>query len=252
MAPQEETPVSVTVQPSAPVPPMSLPAHAGSAASPGILASESYAPRPRLSGDRLRRLVRRPVVRGMAFYLLLFVLLGLLAAVVWHSAVRLPVYHVGAEGRTATTERGLTRYFSTDAWFCLLGAVVGLVAGTLAWRWFRRIGWPVVPLALMASLVACLVCWRVGTALGPDDFASRIAAAQPGDDVPIDFRLRSLAALLVWPFFATIPVLLFSSLGRDEDDPAHRRHPAPTTVAASTPVPAPVEDDVVVRQTRGA
>ena len=123
----------------------------------------------------------------------------------------------------AYTGRGVLVPFTDPP--AIAAAVVGLLAGVLAWRWFRRIGWPVVPLALLAATLAGLLCWWVGTSLDPDDFASRIATAHPGDDVPVDFRLRSLPALLVWPFFATIPVLLGSSLGRDEDDPAQRTAP---------------------------
>lgn len=214
----------VGIQPLVPVQPPTDPAGSGATSPPGILA-DHYPPQPRLTSARALGLVRRPVVRGVLFYTVLLAALGAVAGVVWHAVVRLPVYHVGDMGRASTTERGLTGYFGTDAWFCLLGAVVGLLAGVLAWRWFRRIGWPVVPLALLAATLAGLLCWWVGTSLDPDDFASRIATAHPGDDVPVDFRLRSLPALLVWPFFATIPVLLGSSLGRDEDDPAQRTAP---------------------------
>jgi hypothetical protein len=37
--------------------------------------------------------------------------------------------------------------------------------------------------------------------------------------VPIPLTIRASASLLTWPFFAVMPVLLGSSLGRDEDEP---------------------------------
>jgi hypothetical protein len=55
--------------------------------------------------------------------------------------------------------------------------------------------------------------------LGPDNFVGRLAAAKPGELVPIELTLRARASLLTWPFFAIIPVLLGSSLGRDEEEP---------------------------------
>ena len=67
--------------------------------------------------------------------------------------------------------------------------------------------------------VAGVTCWLVGYRLSPGDFAARLAAAQPGDLVPIDLTLRARASLLVWPFCAVIPVLLGSSLGRDDEEP---------------------------------
>jgi hypothetical protein len=72
---------------------------------------------------------------------------------------------------------------------------------------------------LVWATVSALTCWLVGYLLGPGDFAARLAAAQPGDLVSIPLTLRAYASLLTWPFFAVIPVLLGSSLGRDDEEP---------------------------------
>lgn len=148
--------------------------------------------------------------------------LGALSGVVWHAVVDLPAYRVGKDGGASTSERGLAEFIAGDAWFCLIGAVVGLLLGTLAWRRLRRVGWPVVPIAALTATGAALVCWLVGTRLGPSAFPARLAAAQPGDLVPISLALRAKASLLVWPFLAVVPVLLGSSLGPDEEE-ADRR-----------------------------
>ena len=42
-------------------------------------------------------------------------------------------------------------------------------------------------------------------------------AFKHGDLVRVDLTVRARAALLVWPLFAVIPVLLGSSLGRDPE-----------------------------------
>jgi len=72
---------------------------------------------------------------------------------------------------------------------------------------------------LVCAVASALTCWLVGYRLGPGDFSARLAAAQPGQLVPIPLTLRARASLLTWPFFAVIPVLLGSSLGRDEEEP---------------------------------
>ena len=95
----------------------------------------------------------------------------------------------------------------------------GLLIGIAAWRWLRHIGWTVVLVVLVCATGAALTCWLVGYRLGPGDFSVRLAAARPGELVPIPLTLRARASLLTWPFFAIIPVLLGSSLGRDEDEP---------------------------------
>ena len=76
-----------------------------------------------------------------------------------------------------------------------------------------------MPIVVLSTVAAELICWLVGYRLGPGAFEPRLAAAHPGDLVPIALTLRAKATLLSWPFFAVIPILLGSSLGRDEDDP---------------------------------
>ena len=71
---------------------------------------------------------------------------------------------------------------------------------------------------MLASL-AGLLCWVVGYQLGPGPFVPRLAAAEPGDLVPIELTIRAQASLLVWPFARSSRVLLGSSLGRDDEDP---------------------------------
>jgi hypothetical protein len=77
----------------------------------------------------------------------------------------------------------------------------------------------VVLVVLVCATAAALTCWLVGYRLGPGDFSARLAAAQPGELVAIPLTLRARASLLTWPFFAIIPVLMGSSLGRDDEEP---------------------------------
>jgi hypothetical protein len=144
---------------------------------------------------------------------------GAAAGVVWWLVVKPPGYELSSGGSATTSERGLSEFISGDAWFCAIGLVVGLLLGIAAWRWLRDLGWTIVLVVLVCATAAALTCWLVGYRLGPGDFSARLAAAQPGEVVPIPLTLRARASLLTWPFFAIIPVLLGSSLGRDEDEP---------------------------------
>lgn len=164
--------------------------------------------------------------------------LGGASGVLWWKVVTLPSYRVNADGGASTSERGLSEFFAGDAWFCAIGVLVGLVLGTLAWRNFRALGWPVVIVVCLDALLAGLLCWLVGYRLGPGEFNPRLAAAQPGDVVPIELTLRARASLLTWPFFAVIPVLLGSSLGRDAEEPRPPRQPSTPAEPAVAPRPA--------------
>ena len=118
----------------------------------------------------------------------------------WWLIVKPPAYELNSNGGAATSERGLSEFIAGDAWFCAIGLVVGLLIGVAAWRWFRDLGWSVVLVVLICATASALTCWLVGYRLGPGDFSTRLAAAQPGDLVPIPLTLRARASLLTWPF----------------------------------------------------
>jgi hypothetical protein len=147
------------------------------------------------------------------------VALGATAGVLWWLLVKPPAYEVNSNGGATTSERGLTEFIAADAWFCAIGFVVGLLIGLAAWRWLRTLGWTIVLVVLLCATASALMCWLLGYRLGPGDFSARLAAAQPGDLVPLPLTLRARASLLVWPFCAIVPVLLGSSLGRDDEEP---------------------------------
>lgn len=171
--------------------------------------------------------VRRwPDARRVGLFVALGLGLGALSGLAWWALTDLPTYRVGAGGSAATSERGLAGYIAADAWFVVCGAVVGLVVGVLAWRWFGRSGWLVVLLAAVVGAAAGLLCWAVGYRIEPGSFAVRLAGAQPGDVVRVDLTVRARTALLVWPLCAVVPVLLGSALGRDlEPDELERLDP---------------------------
>ena len=141
----------------------------------------------------------RVLARAVAF-VLLGLGLGAAAGVAWWAVVDLPAYVVNSDGGASISERGLTEFLAGDAWFCALGLVVGALIGLGGWRWFRDLGWPLVLGVCGLAVAASLVCWLVGYQLGPGEFAPRLAAARPGDLVPIELTLRTTASLLVWPF----------------------------------------------------
>ncbi len=177
-------------------------------------------------------------LRPVALLLSVSVLLGGVLGVLWNLVVDLPTYVIDANSGASTTERGLTEFFGSDAWYVLFAAVGGLVIGVLTWWWTGRRGWLCVLLALGAALLAGLMCWGAGLALGPHDFDQRIAQARPGDRVEIDFALRSWTALLVWPMMAMVPILVGSSFGSEPEARGWRRRPVRTAPVLVAPAVA--------------
>ncbi|MSS45509.1 hypothetical protein FYJ43_05525 [Cutibacterium sp. WCA-380-WT-3A] len=156
------------------------------------------------------RASRLAILRLSLFVIVAGIVLGGLAAPIWHSMVTLPTYTVGSDGAASTTEKGLTEVFSTDAMYCLIGVVVGVIIGCLSWIMMRQRGaWGVLAAATSACLSA-LVCWWVGVLIGPDSFAERIASAKSGEAIPVDFALHTWVAVLVWLLAAMVPMLIAS------------------------------------------
>jgi Na+/H+-dicarboxylate symporter len=167
-------------------------------------------------------------VAWLVAFLLMCVIIGVAIGVVWAKVVTPPEYVVGKDGSATITQRGLTEVFGSDAWFAVIGFVISLGIGVIAWRWFGKLGWPVVIVTILGALVAAAVCWYVGYHVGPGDLTSRMAAAKPGDRVAIPVTVRSPVTLVAWALGGIIPVLLCATLGRDEEEatlpPPKRRH----------------------------
>ena len=159
------------------------------------------------------------------------VIAGIAGAVLWRLVVHLPAYVVQPDGSATVSERALTEFFAGDAWYTVIGVVVGAALGVASWRRFKGIGWPCAFLAAGLGLLAGLICWQLGEILGGVPCDERLAAAKPGDTVPIALALRSPSALAVWAFAAVTPILLGSALGPDEEaaprQPRRRRRQSP-------------------------
>ncbi|MGJ3509778.1 hypothetical protein [Enemella sp. A6] len=169
----------------------------------------------------------REVLPRLALMLGISIGLGAFAGVVWWLVTPLPGYQINQDGLASINERGLAQIFAADAWFSVIAMVGGAVIGLLASLWLaRRLGWLVALVVLVDTLIAGLLCWGVGALLGPGDFSTRLAEAQAGDVVPVSLTLRSWVALLVWPFIGMLPVLIWSTLARDPEEPKPIRSPA--------------------------
>lgn len=159
---------------------------------------------------RVRDLPEERPGRAVVLCLGAAVIAGVVCALIWHACVHLPIYQVDDKGYATTSERGLTAIFSIDSTFALIGMVVGVGCGFLSWWALHHRGVVVLVPTIATALVSATVCWAVGTLMGPHDFSDRVAAASPGDVVPVDFRLHTWTSLLVWVLGALIVTLILA------------------------------------------
>ena len=151
--------------------------------------------------------MRRPV----ALYLGGAAVLAALGGLLWAKATPIASYTV-LEGLAASiSERSQATIVAADATFSLITGVLGLVIGIVGWLVLFRRGWWVVGVPVLAALGASAITWWLGTIVGNNGFAARMAEAAVGDVVQMDLQLRSLSALLVGPFAAITPIMLLSA-----------------------------------------
>lgn len=136
------------------------------------------------------------------------VIAGLVGAGAWWLLTRLPAYTMNADYTATMTQADRAAIFGSDAIFATIGLVLGFVVGWSTWMWFRRLGWPVAPLAVGAGIVAGIVAASVGELLGPGPLAPRLAVAKPGDVVPVALALHAPASVALWGFAASLGPLV--------------------------------------------
>lgn len=189
----------------------------GSEQSVGERATDGRVDDERAQRAALRRTLITAALKTLGL-VMLCIGTGALAGVIWKLVVHLPGYVVAADGGASTTERGLSQFFGRDAWYSALALGFGVALGAASLRTLARLGWPSVVITALGATLAGMICWVVGYWLGPGPFEPRLAAAKEGDFVPIELTLSAPVALVVWPFAATIPLLLWSSLTVDPDE----------------------------------
>jgi len=151
-----------------------------------------------------------PAGRHVAIYLAAMVATGLFGGWLWHELSTPPNYTIGDDRGAIITEQGLSQAFAMDIWYVIISLLLALAFGVLTMWLFHRVGWLVALIAMAGAVLAGVICWQFGHLLGPRDFAERISQAKPGDRVPMDLDLHSAALLLIWPFAANVPILLWS------------------------------------------
>lgn len=160
----------------------------------------------------------------------LALLVGAVGALLWANLSVLPRWTVHPDGHAEMTDLERTEVFSATFWYSVLALAGGLAIGVASWVRLRRLGWPVAVITAGLALVAGLTCWWLGEVFGPGPFAERLAAAQPGDRVPVALRLQAPSALAIWVFGAIAVPLFAASLGPEMD-----KSEAPHQQALPTP-----------------
>lgn len=205
-----EVTASMTPSGPPPQPPAQPPGGPGTPVSGPPAAFAGFG-KPPLDGATA---VHDPVreVRTGVLVALAVAVLGLLLGLAWfYLAPKIPLYSDGKAVYLRDSEG--EQSIAGDGWFALLGAAFGVVTAVgVAFR-CRRGGIAVVLGLAAGGLLGSLLAWRFGIWLGPNqDVLERAKEVGAGKTFSAPLRLQAKAALLTWPFMATLVHLALTAI----------------------------------------
>jgi uncharacterized membrane protein YeaQ/YmgE (transglycosylase-associated protein family) len=103
-------------------------------------------------------------------------------------------------------------FVAADAWFLIIGMLVGALCGVLAWQLSRRHQLAAVFGLTVGGLLAALIAWRVGHLVDVSRLSTTLASLNGRLPVDPTLDLRAKGVLFAWPFAAVASFLLLISL----------------------------------------
>ena len=167
-------------------------------ASPGQGAAETTG----VAASRARETLL-PTLRDALVVLGWFLVIGVLAALVWWKVTPLAEFTRSATGGQRGEDQ-LGRQVAADGWYAVLAAAGGLVSGVVLAALRRRDPLVTVLLVAAGSLLAAFVMLRVGLWVGPPRPSDALRDAAVGDQVPMQLKTQAAGVVFVWPIAAML------------------------------------------------
>jgi hypothetical protein len=178
------------------------------------MTSELPHPPPRGShaggrGNGSQRLVLGSFVSSLAI-LISSALVGLAGGVAWAALAPRALYVIVGRGSADVVSPETTAFIAADAWYCLIGAVGGIMIGLAGYLLaVRRYG----PAPMAAILAGCVLAgglarW-VGEHRGLRQFDHQLLTAHQGTFLHAPLGLAGDTAATIWPTFASLPAVAF-------------------------------------------
>lgn len=145
--------------------------------------------------------------------------LGVLAGLIWAVvAPRALLTEVG-RGEAQVVNSESSAFIAADGWFCLIVVVGGVVTGLLGHRLLvRRAGWIAAAGLILGAVAAVLLALWTGENIGLGTYNHLLATSSDGTFFRASLSLGAKSALVLWPGFTSLVVLLAEYGGRRPDE----------------------------------
>jgi hypothetical protein len=197
----------------------------------------------RLTGDEVGDPRADPDLRRTALLvvgiLVAYVVVGVLAGVVWERLFTPPDLLVRDHQAVYTGYASLRRVFTGTGLYALVAAAASAVLALAAALLARRHELVVLAAVVVGSGLAAYAMYRVGTSLGPGDPIAAAAHAANGTALHGRLEVKGHTAYLVWPivslFVMSLVFFAWSGPRPAFGSRAHRAEPAEGRVGEAGP-----------------
>jgi hypothetical protein len=164
-------------------------------------------------GRRGRQAARPSAAGGVVGALAILVgsaLLGLAGGLLWTHLAPRAVYVVVARGSADIVNPETSAFIAADAWYCLIGAVGGLIIGLVGYLFAVRRYGPVPMAAILAgSAIAGVAARWVGEHQGLHQFDRQLLSVHQGTLLHAPLALAGDTKAAIWPSVASLPAMAF-------------------------------------------
>jgi hypothetical protein len=167
--------------------------------------------------------------------LLAFVVAGAVTGLVWELVAPLPRLQLVGD-RVLTPQVEQETAVAADGWFAVVAAVAGIAAAVGLFLRVRSTRVSALATLTVGGLLAAVVAWRVGVALGPDAVPAEAGRTADGEFFSGPLRLSAVGVLLTWPLTSVITYFALAA-GLDPERP-RRNEPRDPGAAREQRLPA--------------
>ena len=150
--------------------------------------------------------------------------LGVAVGLIWAAVSPRALLQEVAHGEAQVVNPESSAFVAADGWFCLIVVLGGVVTGLAGHRLLvRRAGWPATAGLVLGAVAAALLALWTGENISLGSYHHLLAASPPGTYFRASLSLGAKSALVFWPGFTSLVILLSEYGGRRPEEYSGRR-----------------------------
>jgi len=145
--------------------------------------------------------------------------LGVAAGLIWAAVSPRALLQEVAHGEAQVVNPENSAFVAADGWFCLIVVVGGVITGLAGYRLLvRRAAWAATAGLVLGAVAAALLALWTGENIGLGSYQHLLSASPPGTYFRASLSLGAKSALVFWPGFTSLVILLAEYGGRRPEE----------------------------------